>query len=48
MEPDKEIDARLAKSLAEHARGESYGPFERHEEMIEFLRREASRVPNPE
>ena len=47
MEPSKEIDARLAKSLSEHARGESYGPFETHEEMIEFLHREASGVAQP-
>ena|ERR1035441_6404629 len=31
------IDARLTESLEQVKRGESYGPFETHEEMITFL-----------
>jgi len=31
------IDAQLAKSLAEHKEGKSFGPFKTHQEMIDFL-----------
>jgi AbrB family looped-hinge helix DNA binding protein len=31
------IDAQLAKSIAEHKEGKSYGPFHTHQEMIDFL-----------
>ena len=31
------IDARLAESLEQAKRGETFGPFETHEEMITFL-----------
>jgi len=33
----RQIDVQLAKSIAEHKKGKSYGPFETHEEMIDFL-----------
>jgi len=41
------IDARLAVALEQVKRGETYGPFETHEEMITFLHGEAKKVrPN--
>lgn len=33
----RRIDAQLAKSIAEHKGGKSYGPFDTHQEMIDFL-----------
>ena len=33
----RRIDAQLAKSLAEHKEGKSFGPFRTHQEMIDFL-----------
>jgi AbrB family looped-hinge helix DNA binding protein len=33
----RRIDAELAKSVAEYKEGKSYGPFETHQEMINFL-----------
>ncbi len=41
-EQRRKIDARLAKSLAEHKQGKSYGPFETHEEMVAFLHERVS------
>ena len=38
------IDARLAESLEQAKRGETYGPFETHEEMVTFLRNEAKKA----
>jgi AbrB family looped-hinge helix DNA binding protein len=38
------IDARLAESLEQAKRGNTYGPFETHEEMITFLHSEAKKV----
>jgi len=38
------IDARLAESLEQAKKGETYGPFETHEEMIAFLHREAKKA----
>jgi bifunctional DNA-binding transcriptional regulator/antitoxin component of YhaV-PrlF toxin-antitoxin module len=32
------IDARLAEGLADIKAGRTFGPFETHEEMIEFLK----------
>ncbi len=33
----RRIDAQLAKSLTEHKEGKSFGPFQTHQEMIDFL-----------
>jgi AbrB family looped-hinge helix DNA binding protein len=38
------IDARLGESLEQVKRGETYGPFETHEEMTTFLHREAKKA----
>jgi AbrB family looped-hinge helix DNA binding protein len=38
------IDARLAESLEQVKRGDTYGPFETHEEMVTFLHREAKKA----
>ncbi len=38
------IDARLAESLEQAKRGETYGPFESHEEMTTFLHGEAKKA----
>ena len=38
------IDARLAVSLEQAKKGETYGPFETHEEMITFLHDEAKKA----
>jgi AbrB family looped-hinge helix DNA binding protein len=38
------IDARLAVSLEQAKKGETYGPFETHEEMIQFLHGEAKKA----
>jgi len=38
------IDARLAESLEQAKRGETYGPFETHEEMTAFLHGEAKKA----
>ena len=35
------IDAQLAKSLAEHKEGKSLGPFKTHQELVDFLHRQA-------
>lgn len=35
------VDARLAESLEQARKGETYGPFETHEEMTAFLHRQA-------
>jgi AbrB family looped-hinge helix DNA binding protein len=37
----RRVDAQLAKSMAEHEQGRSYGPFKTHKEMLEFLRERA-------
>ncbi|MGD1101929.1 MAG: AbrB/MazE/SpoVT family DNA-binding domain-containing protein [Terriglobia bacterium] len=39
------IDARLAESLEQVKRGETYGPFETHEEMMTFLHGRAKKAP---
>jgi AbrB family looped-hinge helix DNA binding protein len=33
----RRIDAQLTKSRAEHKNGKSFGPFNTHQEMIDFL-----------
>ena len=33
----RRIDAQLAKSVAEHKEGKSFGPFKTHQEMVDFL-----------
>ena len=38
------IDARLAVSLEHAKKGETYGPFATHEEMITFLHGEAKKA----
>ena len=38
------IDARLALSLEQVKRGQTYGPFETHEEMTTFLHGEAKKA----
>jgi len=38
------IDAHLAESLEQVKRGETYGPFETHEEMITFLHAQAKKA----
>ena len=38
------IDARLAKSFEQVKRGETFGPFETHEEMIAFLHAHTKKV----
>ena len=38
------VDARLAESLEQAKRGQTYGPFESHEEMITFLHGEAKKA----
>jgi hypothetical protein len=38
------IDARLAASLEQVKKGETYGPFETHEEMTTFLHGEARKA----
>ena len=38
------IDARLAESLEQAKRGETYGPFEIHEDMTTFLHGEAKKA----
>ena len=38
------IDARLAESLEQAKRGETHGPFETHEELMEFLHGEAKKA----
>jgi hypothetical protein len=38
------IDARLAVSLEQAKKGETYGPFETHEEMTTFLHGEAKKA----
>lgn len=38
------IDARLAESTEDIKKGRVHGPFETHEEMIEFLH---GRIPHP-
>jgi len=39
------IDARLAESLDQVKRGETYGPFKTHEEMTTFLHHQAKKAP---
>jgi AbrB family looped-hinge helix DNA binding protein len=39
------IDAQLAKSLAEHKEGKSFGPFDTHQEMIDFLHWQTKQSP---
>jgi AbrB family looped-hinge helix DNA binding protein len=39
----RRIDAQLAKSLAEHKEGKSFGPFKTHQEMADFLHRQAKK-----
>jgi AbrB family looped-hinge helix DNA binding protein len=34
------IDARLAESLEQAKKGETYGPFETHQELTDFLHRQ--------
>jgi hypothetical protein len=43
-EPRRIIGARLAESLEQAKGGNTYGPFETHEEMITFLHREAKKA----
>ena len=38
------IDARLAVSLEQAKKGETYGPFETHEQMTTFLHDEAKKA----
>ena len=38
------IDARLAKSTEDIREGRTYGPFETHEQMMEFLHSHASQA----
>jgi AbrB family looped-hinge helix DNA binding protein len=38
------IDARLAVSLEQAKKGETFGPFETHEEMTSFLHGEAKKA----
>jgi len=38
------IDTRLAVSLKQAKKGETYGPFETHEAMTTFLRAEAKKA----
>jgi hypothetical protein len=38
------IDARLAVSLEQAKKGETYGPFDTHEEMTTFLHAEAKKA----
>jgi AbrB family looped-hinge helix DNA binding protein len=38
------IDARLAESLEQAKKGETYGPFDTHEEMTAFLHREVRKA----
>ncbi|HMD83527.1 MAG TPA: AbrB/MazE/SpoVT family DNA-binding domain-containing protein [Terriglobia bacterium] len=38
------INARLAESLEQVKRGDTYGPFENHEAMITFLHGEAKKA----
>ncbi len=38
------IDARLAESLEQVKRGDTYGPFDTHEEMTSFLHAEAKKA----
>jgi AbrB family looped-hinge helix DNA binding protein len=38
------IDARLDESWEQVKRGETYGPFESHEEMIAFLHEQAKKA----
>ncbi len=38
------IDARLAESLEQAKKGETYGPFDTHEEMTAFLHGEATKA----
>ncbi len=37
------IDARLTESLEQAKKGETYGPFETHEEMTAFLHRQVKK-----
>jgi AbrB family looped-hinge helix DNA binding protein len=39
------IDARLAESFEQAKTGETFGPFETHEEMIAFLHAQARKAP---
>lgn len=43
------LDARLTESLEQAKKGETYGPFATHEEMISFLHRQVkkARTGNP-
>ena len=43
-EQRRTIDARLAVSLEQAKRGNTYGPFETHEGMISFLHSEAKKA----
>ena len=43
----RSIDARLDEAMREVERGELYGPFETHQELVSFLHRESrKRQPN--
>lgn len=43
-EQRRAIDARLAQSTEDIKKGRLYGPFETHEEMIDFLHRHARKA----
>jgi AbrB family looped-hinge helix DNA binding protein len=44
----RRIDAQLAKSVAEHKQGRSFGPFESHEDMTALLHKQVNkRVAKP-
>lgn len=43
-EQRRAIDARLAKSTEDIKKGRLHGPFDTHEEMIEFLHRHAKKA----
>ena len=45
-EQRRRINVQLAKSVAEFKQGKSFGPFETHRDMIDFLHRQAER-PHP-
>lgn len=42
----RRIDGQLAKSVAEHKEGKSFGPFKTHQEMVDFLHQQTKQARN--
>lgn len=39
----RQIDSQLAKSIAEAKAGETYGPFDTHKDLVDFLHQQTKR-----